>query len=224
MRHARPIHVSMASVWILGVFLLLLGSATSDCECGYSITTESDGEQHIFTDLLETDFIHVDVTGDGRGAASHGWAPQVYNITSQTSRGPFGEFFDVKNVVSDTIKDQKLFDGPGSLGMDAGLHLVVRNEMVDSNVPVAEISTTGLHYFYGTFRAGIKTTDVPGTCSAFFWVRVYMPRPPVLLDTLDLSLTGSDSPFPPNSTKTTRRRLISNSSLPSSTGPRRYSP
>ncbi|KAI3336807.1 glycoside hydrolase family 16 protein [Xylariaceae sp. AK1471] len=159
----------MASSWILGVLLLLFGSVTSNCECGYSITTKSDGTQHVFTDILETDFIHVDITKDKRGEASHGWAPQGYNISSQTSRGPFGESFEVGNVMSDIIKDTRTFDGPGSLGLDAGLLLVVRNVMQDSMVPVAEVSTTDLHYFYGTFRAGIKTTDVPGTCSAFFW-------------------------------------------------------
>jgi hypothetical protein len=161
---------SIALSWTLVVLLLLFDSVVGDCECGYSITLASDGTQHVFTDLLETDFIHVDVTGDGRGGASHGWAPQGYNITSEAARGAFGESFMVKNVMSDTIKDAATFGGPGSTGLDAGLHLVVRDVMQDDRVPVAEISTTGLHYYYGTFRAGIKITNVAGTCSAFFWV------------------------------------------------------
>jgi hypothetical protein len=172
MRLPRSLNVSMAFYWICGVLLLFFGSAAGDCECGYSITTEPDGAHHVFTDLLETDFIHVDVTGDGKGEASHGWAPQGYNITSQASRGPFGESFEVGNVMSDIIKDARKFDGPGSVGSDAGLHLIVRKVMQQSMVTVAEVSTTGLHYFYGTFRAGIKATGVPGTCSAFFWVCV----------------------------------------------------
>jgi hypothetical protein len=160
----------MASYWIFAVLLLLFGSVTSDCECGYSMTTGSDGTQHVFTDLHETDFVHLDVTGDGEGSANHGWAPQGYNISSQASRGPFGESFTVRNVMSNINKDPKLFSGRGTLGLDAGLLLVVRDVLQEDRVPVAEISTTGLHYFYGTFRAGIKITDVPGTCSAFFWV------------------------------------------------------
>ncbi|KAI0195146.1 glycoside hydrolase, family 16 [Xylaria flabelliformis] len=129
----------------------------------------TDGTQYVFTDLHETDFVHVDITSNGKGDASHGWAPQGYNISSQVSRGPFGESFTIRNVMSNNIKDPSLFDGPGTLGLDAGLLLVVRNVMQEDRVPVAEVSTTGLHYFYGTFRAGIKTTDIPGTCSAFFW-------------------------------------------------------
>ncbi|KAI1190613.1 glycoside hydrolase, family 16 [Nemania serpens] len=159
----------MASCRILIVLPLLFSSAFGDCECGYSITTGSDGTQHVFTDVHETDFIHIDVTGDGEGSASHGWAPQGYNISSQASRGPFGESFAVRNVMSNTNKDRDVFGGRGTLGLDAGLLLVVRNVLQKKRVPVAEISTTGLDYFYGTFRAGIKTTDVPGTCSAFFW-------------------------------------------------------
>ncbi|KAI0554674.1 glycoside hydrolase, family 16 [Xylaria curta] len=159
----------MASSWAPVVLPLLFGTVVGDCECGYSMTTDSDGTQHVFTDLHETDFVHVDITSDGRGDASHGWAPQGYNISSQVSRGPFGESFAVRNVMSNNIRDPSLFDGPGTLGLDAGLLLVVRNVMQEGRVPVAEVSTTGLHYFYGTFRAGIKTTDIPGTCSAFFW-------------------------------------------------------
>ncbi|KAI1757728.1 glycoside hydrolase, family 16 [Xylaria castorea] len=159
----------MASSWVPVVLPLLFGTAIGNCECGYSITTSSDVTQHVFTDLHETDFIHVGITSDGTGGASHGWAPQGYNISSQTSRGPFGESFAVRNVMSNNIRDPSLFDGPGTLGLDAGLLLVVRNVMQENKVPVAEVSTTGLHYFYGTFRAGIKTTDIPGTCSAFFW-------------------------------------------------------
>ncbi|KAI1824824.1 glycoside hydrolase family 16 protein [Xylaria intraflava] len=160
---------SMGLSWILAVFSLLFGSVIGDCECGYSMITKSDGTKQVFTDLLETDFVHVDVTGNGEGMASHGWAPQGYNVSSQVARGPFGESFGVKNLMSNPIKDAKTFKGPGILGPDAGLLLVVRDTMQEDMVPVAEISTTRLDFFYGTFRAGIKITDVPGTCTAFFW-------------------------------------------------------
>ncbi|KAI2637503.1 glycoside hydrolase, family 16 [Xylaria nigripes] len=159
----------MASSCTFAVLLLLFGLAACDCECGYSITAKSDGTRHVFTDLLETDFLHVDVTSDGKGGANHGWAPQQYNVSSEAARGPFGESFAVKNTMSNTIKDATKFTGPGIHGPDIGLLLTVGDVMEDDRVPVAEISTTGLDYFYGTFRAGIKITDVPGTCSAFFW-------------------------------------------------------
>ncbi|GAW26344.1 putative glycoside hydrolase family 16 protein [Rosellinia necatrix] len=172
MRLPRSAHASMASSWVFAVLPLLFGPASGDCECGYSMTAGSDGTQHVFTDIHETDFVHVDITGDGTGGARHGWAPQGYNISSQVSRGPFGESFDVQNAMSNTIKDPALFTGRGTLGLDAGLLLVVQSVQQENRVPVAEVSTTGLDYFYGTFRAGIKVTDVPGTCSAFFWVGI----------------------------------------------------
>lgn len=172
MRLPQLIRASTASYWILAVLPLLFSSGFSDCECGYSVTIGSDGTRHVFTDLHEADFIHIDITGDGEGAASHGWAPQGYNISSQASRGPFGESFAIRNVMSNTNKDRDVFGGRGTLGLDAGLLLVVRNVLQRKRVPVAEVATTGLDYFYGTFRAGIKTTDVPGTCSAFFWVGI----------------------------------------------------
>ncbi|KAI1811127.1 glycoside hydrolase, family 16 [Poronia punctata] len=159
----------MTLTWIFGVLLVLFDTAIGDCECGYSMTVNSDGTRHVFTDLLETDFVHADVTGDGRGGARHGWAPQGYNITREAARGAFGESFMIKNVMSDTIKDGSKSEGTGPAGPDAGLHLVVREAKADDRVPVAEISTTGLDYLYGTFRAGIRITDVAGTCSAFFW-------------------------------------------------------
>jgi hypothetical protein len=51
-----------------------------------------------------------------------------------------------------------------------GLQLVVGSSLVQDMVPVAEIDTQRLDFFYGTFRASMKVTDVPGTCAAFFWV------------------------------------------------------
>ncbi|KAI0867032.1 glycoside hydrolase, family 16 [Xylaria cubensis] len=167
MRLPRLLRALIASSWVPVVWSILFGTVVGDCECGYLMNT--DGTQYVFTDLHETDFVHVDITSGGKGDASHGWAPQGYNISSQVSRGPFGESFTIRNVMSNNIKDPSLFDGPGTLGLDAGLLLVVRNVMQEDRVPVAEVSTTGLHYFYGTFRAGIKITDIPGTCSAFFW-------------------------------------------------------
>jgi hypothetical protein len=51
-----------------------------------------------------------------------------------------------------------------------GLELVVRSELVDGMVPVAELATRRLDLMWGTFRAGMKVSRVGGTCAAFFWV------------------------------------------------------
>jgi hypothetical protein len=55
-------------------------------------------------------------------------------------------------------------------GGEAGLELVVRSEMVDGMVSVAELDTERLDLRWGTFRAVMKVSGVRGTCAAFFWV------------------------------------------------------
>ncbi|RYP56679.1 hypothetical protein DL771_011713 [Monosporascus sp. 5C6A] len=90
-------------------------------------------------------------------------------MSMHDARGPYGEAFTLQNVVSDNIADVEVFNELGEKGGDAGAHLVVGSEIVDGMVRTSEIATTDLHFFYGTFRAGIKVTEVAGTCSAFFW-------------------------------------------------------
>ena len=44
-------------------------------------------------------------------------------------------------------------------------------EAVDGLVSMGEIAAARDDIVYGSFRAGIKVTTVPGTCGAFFWYR-----------------------------------------------------
>ncbi|RYP30782.1 hypothetical protein DL767_006063 [Monosporascus sp. MG133] len=90
-------------------------------------------------------------------------------MSMHDARGPYGETFTLQNVVSNNIADINVFNEPGEKGGDAGAHLVVGSEIVNGMVTTSEIATTDLHFFYGTFRAAIKVTEVAGTCSAFFW-------------------------------------------------------
>ncbi|KAI1094700.1 glycoside hydrolase family 16 protein [Rostrohypoxylon terebratum] len=159
----------MTSIRLLASICILSTLVLADCECGYSITTDSDNKRYVFTDILESDFVHLDITDDSEKYGQYGWARQDFNMTSEVARGPYGESYTPQNVVSNTIADGEVFEGSGSKGGDAGLNLVVRSEIQDDMVTGADVSTTDTHYFHGTFRAGIKATDVPGTCSAFFW-------------------------------------------------------
>ncbi|KAI5928533.1 glycoside hydrolase family 16 protein [Camillea tinctor] len=160
---------TMASRWVVYSLPVLFSHVLADCECGYSITIGSDNTQHLFTDLLESDFVHLDVTDNTAEYGKYGWAPQAFNMTASAARGEYGEAFVVPNVLSNNIADNKIFAGQGSKGGDAGLRLTVQSDVLDDMITSSEISTTDLHYFYGTFRAGMKVTDVAGTCSAFFW-------------------------------------------------------
>lgn len=65
----------------------------------------------------------------------------------------------------DTQRDKTLKKG------DPGLQLWVSSTRVDDLVPMAELVSQDKTMIYGSFRIGMKITKVPGTCSAFFWVR-----------------------------------------------------
>jgi hypothetical protein len=152
---------------------LFFSFASAACECGYStrVASSNDGEQmHVFTDFLESDFLHLDITGDNLDYGQYGWAAQVFNMTADAARGPYGEAFVADNVIGNTIENDDEFEGDGQNGGPAGLQLVVSSTIRDDMVSNAEIATVDLHYYYGTFRAGMKVTDMAGTCSAFFWV------------------------------------------------------
>lgn len=58
----------------------------------------------------------------------------------------------------------------GINGDEAGLELFVRKLGSDTeHISVAEVDSRRTDMRYGSFRAGIKATDVDGTCGAFFW-------------------------------------------------------
>ncbi|KAI1772472.1 glycoside hydrolase family 16 protein [Hypoxylon cercidicola] len=160
---------TMASLRSLASLSILIGFVLADCECGYSITTKPGEGEYVFTDLLESDFVHLDITDGTPEYGKYGWAPQEFDMSSDVARGPYGESFAPHNVISNNIADAQTFEGSGVKGGDAGLNLIVNSEIHNGMVTGADMSTTVLQYYHGTFRAGIKVTDIPGTCSAFFW-------------------------------------------------------
>ena len=144
-------------------FFIILRSfqfVRADCECGYTVNST------LYTDLLETDFLHLANT-----TSDTDWQPQDYTVTAELSRGPYGKNASVANVVANPLKSQYDWAGNGVNGGDAGLQLFVRGGVPqDGLIPIAEVVTTRTDMFYGSFRAGMKTTGTPGTCGAFFWV------------------------------------------------------
>jgi hypothetical protein len=131
------------------------------CECGYSVDSPSHENGLIFTDAIESDF-----TRTGNLGPDNGWIPQQFNVTAKDGRGRYGKMFLPDNVVA----------RPRGQGVtreeDAGLELVVGGEMREQAVLGAEIDSKRLDLHWGSFRAGMKVTDVSGTCAAFFWVSV----------------------------------------------------
>lgn len=140
--------------------LAFSGLGRADCECGYIVNST------LYTDLLETDFLHS-------SSVSSDWHAQKYNVQPgpQASRGPYGKDAEVGNVVPNPLKDKNDWSGPGTKGDDAGLQLIVRGGIPKDNlIPIAELVSDREDMLYGSFRTAMKLTGTNGTCGAFFWV------------------------------------------------------
>lgn len=142
---------------LIYIYLSTLDSE-ADCECGYSLNST------VFTELVESDFTLV-----GNITENTDWVLQEWEVSKEASKGPYGRKAQVKNVVSNPSIQHNV-SAQGVNGDPAGLELFVRKP--DDNqdyIGVAEADSRRTDMIYGTFRAGIKTTGVNGTCGAFFW-------------------------------------------------------
>jgi hypothetical protein len=151
---------------LVAILLGILGAfVVADCECGYSMTIN--GTTTVFSDLLETDFLHL-----ASIAANTDWTQQQYNVTSKISRGTYGTSFQTRNDISNPVANNASYAAPGVLSGDPGLQLYVRGGVPsDGFVPTSQVNSVREDMLWGTYRASMKLTDVPGTCGAFFWVK-----------------------------------------------------
>ncbi|KAH7053202.1 glycoside hydrolase family 16 protein [Macrophomina phaseolina] len=150
----------------LCVVAFLQDLVSAACECGYSVNTTTDPQHAVWTDLLETDFLHLD------SLKGVGWLPQVYNTTPANEQSKYGKMASRDNVIPNPLKHSQDWAGESVNGGDPGLQLVVRSQTVDEMVTFGEVATrTRADMLYGSFRIAMKVTTVPGTCAAFFWFR-----------------------------------------------------
>lgn len=184
LRRTRPSstpHI-LTTTTLLLLLLSLAPPALADCECGYLATlnpsdtpiASNHAQTALFTDLLETDFTRLPSTTTPL-TQNTDWAPQAFNLTHERARGEYGEMFAVDNVLLGREGEGEGGGDDGEeprmgAGENRGLELVVRAELVDGMVPVAELATRRLDLMWGTFRARMKVSGVGGTCAAFFWV------------------------------------------------------
>ncbi|KAH9828140.1 glycoside hydrolase family 16 protein [Teratosphaeria destructans] len=126
--------------------------ANSNCGCGYTVNSTT-----LFTNALETNF-----TQSGRvtwtSEASAEWQAQEYNTSAAAARGPYGKAAELQNVVVE----------------NTGLQLWARSSLLDGGadgklVPVAEVVSSRSDFLFGSFRVGMKSTAINGTCGAFFF-------------------------------------------------------
>jgi len=158
---------SMVMATILASHLIaLLPIVAANCECGYTSLVGNDTAPYLFTDVIESDFLHRhNITLDTD------WKPQNFTVSAAAGRGPYGMNFTLADVNTNPISNTSTFTGPGIFGGDPGLTLSVGGGIPQNGmVPTAEIDSTRTDLLYGSYRASMKLTSIPGTCSAFFWV------------------------------------------------------
>jgi hypothetical protein len=70
----------------------------ADCECGYASTIGTLSNSFLFTDLIETDFLHLQNV-----SLDTDWKRQNFSVTPAAGRGPYGMNYTINNVVSNPI-------------------------------------------------------------------------------------------------------------------------
>lgn len=142
------------------------------CECGYTINATNSSSYATFTEVFETDFLHLDQDAlSYSNREQTGWSLQVYNMSAHDARGPYGKEASASNVIINPMKSQHDWAGDSVLGGEGGLQVWVRSQAVNNLIPMGEMVSTRLDMLYGSFRIGVKMTGTPGTCGAFFWFR-----------------------------------------------------
>ncbi|KAK4954803.1 hypothetical protein LTR10_006995 [Elasticomyces elasticus] len=153
-RYAMPTHSSVRAT-----LLLALSSASQTlaaCSCAsYNLNATNTPEHAIFTETLETDFTQPNPSLTWDSTPGLSWQAQTYNVTPAAARGSYGKAAELSNVVLNP--------------QGQGLELWVRSQVLESMLPIAEIATGRTDVLYGSFRVGMKTTAVNGTCGAFFF-------------------------------------------------------
>jgi hypothetical protein len=129
------------------------------CDCGYSIQSPGGEELMVFMDGLETDFGQLQNISQ-----SHSWVAQEFTVSAEDGRGNYSKTFEPTNVAIQATHPQ---NHPGH---DAGVELRVSSTISNNSISGSEIDTRRLDLHWGSFRAGMKLTDIKGTCAAFFWV------------------------------------------------------
>lgn len=149
--------------WILCLLLVLQmampRSVAGLCECGYSVQLPNEHEARVFTNLLESDFAESE---NQDISWNTDWARQEFNVSATAGRGRFGKTFLPDNIA----------EGPTALSPNdkPGLELRVESQVREDAISGAEMDSTRMDLHWGSYRTGMKMTDVNGTCAAFFWV------------------------------------------------------
>ena len=149
------------------LFLSALGPClvAAACECGFSTQNRQNqtAGPWIFTNMIETDFTKVrNISQDTD------WVREEFNVSAEAGRGKYGKQFMPQNIVERPAP--KAGESAAQGDDPAGLVLRVDSALDNDAVGCAELDSARLDLLWGSYRAGMKLPNVPGTCAAFFWV------------------------------------------------------
>ncbi|KAF2281379.1 concanavalin A-like lectin/glucanase [Westerdykella ornata] len=119
-----------------------MASSVEDCDCGF--TDSHDPTQSTFTSFLAVNFSSIP-------------EEQFNNIFIRATY----------ELTPDHSSYTRNFSAGQVQLSDAGVHLTV-SPAVEHQVPCAQIFTRARTFFYGSYHALFRISDVPGTVSAFF--------------------------------------------------------
>ncbi|KAF7862776.1 hypothetical protein EAF04_007648 [Stromatinia cepivora] len=178
--------------FILPMVLSFASYAIADCECGYSSSIGDSVKPYIFTDLIESDFLHIpNITLDTD------WRRQQFNMSAAAGRGPYGMNYSIEQVASNPILDENTWSGNGEFGVDPGVQLTVSGgDPANGFVQTAEMDSAREDLLWGTYRAAMKLTLTPGTCSAFFWY--FNDSQEIDMEFLSSQFNAENNTFPVN--------------------------
>ncbi|KAL8849381.1 MAG: hypothetical protein Q9221_005619 [Calogaya cf. arnoldii] len=147
---------------VLAAFAVVPRLVSAACECGYQTHSIKSNENPIYTDVLESDFLHLKDLN-----AQNDWARQIWDIPA-VGTAPWGRNMTLENVITNPLPGD--VGTTGVNGGDPGLEIrVSAGAPRGSAVKSGEIATVRRDMKYGSFRAGIKYTPQDGTCGAFFF-------------------------------------------------------
>jgi hypothetical protein len=164
------LNLRFGTIWILILYLSVQGTLAL-CECGYRVHYGGDAAQYPRT-ILYTEALHVNFRALHDFADSKDWKIKYVRFNYDPSSGRYGKRVAAENIVPNPVANPNSgWESPSmqGAGVDSGLQLIVRSQITNGLVSVAQIQSKRDDVQFGSFRTFMKTTSISGTCASHFW-------------------------------------------------------